>query len=154
MGDLIFYFSPKKNEYTSKLEREIEKLQVDIDTIKRDIDKPGDDTMTSMGSTIQAPTNNGPIGEVIAELKAHNYKKHEYKRQQDALELSDEEVDPPLGYSGGRDAPQYESKAILIPDTAPKADLRSTLQDRWRVPALTVKPLDNHSVSQVESSVI
>ena len=79
---LIFYFSPKKNEYTSRLEREIEKLQEDIDTIKRDIDKPGDETMTSMGSTIQAPTNNGPIGEVIAELKAHNYKKHEYKRQQ------------------------------------------------------------------------
>ena len=26
--------------------------------------------------------------------------------------------------------------------------------DRWRVPALTVKPLSDHNVSQVESSVI
>ena len=59
------------NPYTSKLEREIEKLQEDIEEIKRDIDRPGDETMTSMGSTIQAPAS-GPIGEVIAELKAHN----------------------------------------------------------------------------------
>jgi len=28
------------------------------------------------------------------------------------------------------------------------------LKDRWRVPALTVKPLSDHNVSQVESSVI
>ena len=44
----------------------------------------------------------------------------------DALELSDEEVDPPLR----SDAPQYESKAILVPETDTKSDMRSTLKGK------------------------
>ena len=56
------------------MKREIKKLQSEIDTLKRDIDNPpNDESILSGTSTIQAPLQpTGPIGEVIAELKAHN----------------------------------------------------------------------------------
>jgi len=145
--------SKSPNPYTSKMEKEIEKLQEEIEVIKREIDRPPeyDETLTSNGSTIQAGMGPpGPIGEVIAELKAHNNAKA-VKKKEAALDLSDEDVDgPPVAPL--RSAP---SKEILVPEENPRNDLKNTLKDRWRVPALTVKPLsDDHNVSQVESSVI
>merc|ERR1711935_830212 len=102
----------------------------EIDTLKRDIDQPpNDESILSGTSTIQAPLQpTGPI---------------------DALELSDENVD------GAENI--YNSKAVLVPAPRTKSndDLKNTLKERWRVPTLTVKPLDDtNSVSQVESSVI
>lgn len=124
--------SKSPNPYTSKMEREIEKLQEEIEVIKQEIDRPPeyDETLTSNGSTIQAGM--GPPGPIAA------------------LDLSDEDVDGP------RVAPlrKARSKEILVPEEIPRTDLKNTLKDRWRVPALTVKPLSDHNVSQVESSVI
>ena len=62
------------NPYTKEMKREIKKLQSEIDTLKRDIENPpNDESILSGTSTIQAPLQpTGPIGEVIAELKAHN----------------------------------------------------------------------------------
>ena len=68
----------------SKMEKEIEKLQEEIEVIKREIDRPPeyDETLTSNGSTIQAGMGPpGPIGEVIAELKAHNNAKAVKKKE-------------------------------------------------------------------------
>ena len=66
------------------MEKEIEKLQEEIEVIKREIDRPPeyDETLTSNGSTIQAGMGPpGPIGEVIAELKAHNNAKAVKKKE-------------------------------------------------------------------------
>jgi len=76
--------SKSPNPYTSKMEKEIEKLQEEIEVIKREIDRPPeyDETLTSNGSTIQAGMGPpGPIGEVIAELKAHNNAKAVKKKE-------------------------------------------------------------------------
>ena len=70
----LFYNFRPENPYTKEMKREIKKLQSEIDTLKRDIDNPpNDESILSGTSTIQAPLQpTGPIGEVIAELKAHN----------------------------------------------------------------------------------
>ena len=73
------------------MEKEIQKLQEEIEVIKQEIDRPPeyDETLTSNGSSIQAGLGPpGPIGEVIAELKAHNNAKAVKKKEGITQELN------------------------------------------------------------------
>lgn len=129
--------SPTKKQLNT-LEAEIRKLENDIEDMKTDMDtsRPGDNLDNSM-STVQAP--------IVPESNTAI----------DALQLSDEEVDQPLR--------KYESRTVLVetPQMPQNSSLPSsartlndTLKDRWRVPQLTVLPVDENPIRQIDSSVI
>lgn len=119
------------------LEAEIKKLETDIEVMKsvHDINDSrtgyNEPDNASLVSSIQAPQ---PEQTAI-----------------EALDLSDVEVDPPMR--------KYESRTVLVETpqmTNPgMKSLNDTLKDRWRVPPLTVMPVDNNpTVRQIDSSII
>jgi hypothetical protein len=130
--------SPSKKQLNT-LESEIKKLENEIENMKTDMnDVPVPavpDFNSSVVSSVQAPLPQNSNTAI------------------DALQLSDEEVDQPIRNKNG----PYESRTVLVETPQiPQGQrtLPDTLQDRWRVPQLTVLPVDPNPIRQIDSSVI